>query len=238
MKKLYTILLIIVMTFVIAACGAGAEIDKNCRTIVNGDYHTLPSSTDCWALFIGDTEDHGLYLSIYDDAAGNPCVEGKVTFLDETTIKIAVDEDLYEDLPADGWVCDGKTLEMTYSKTPSYIILTNNDISVEFGVNQNIATKLITEGDEGITTLEYEDGLLKMKGSIYFDVEEWRDGTYEFKVPEDFKFVDWALGNDLMEAEEFVEFVKSNKGLAIDMHVVGDELVACGTVDEQVSFFS
>ena len=72
------------------------------------------------------------YLSIYDNEAGNPGVEGKIDFIDGSSLIVKIDPDYYEELPSAKWKSDGKTLEVKYMKTDKGIELKNNDATVSF----------------------------------------------------------------------------------------------------------
>lgn len=237
MKKLFLVLLTIAVIIAMTACGQ-SDVDKEKAEQISGSYKIMSDSEDnnYWALFIGD-DDAGLYLTIYDDAAGNPGVEGVVTYLDDTKITVAVRDDLYEELPSDKWECDGKTLEMTYEKTPYGITLTNNNASVNFGSELSLATKYPADDSEGLTSIEYDGGMLFMEGSVFYENGEWTEGSFQCSVPEGFEFTDWALGHEEMSADEFIEFIKTDeaKGLVIEMSLVGNELDTCGVCQENAS---
>ena len=82
-----------------------------------------------WHLSIDSKEK---YLSIYDNEAGNPGVEGKIDFIDGSSLIVKIDSDYYEELPSAKWKSDGKTLEVKYMKTDKGIELKNNDAIVSF----------------------------------------------------------------------------------------------------------
>lgn len=240
MKKIIAAVLII-LVIVGGYISTHPSIDRTLEDELNGVYRIMSDSENngYWGLFIGDTNSK-FSLSLYDAEAGNPGVEGKVTYLDETTIKIKVDPDYYEELPSGKWECDGKTLELAYEMTPYGIILTNNGDSVEFGRESSLATRLKTEKCPGIESIEFRDGKLIMTGSVFFENDDWKDGTFEYVVPDGFEFADWALGHDQMNAKEFVKFVKSDeaKGLVIEISANGDELSSCGVCEQNASMLS
>lgn len=82
-----------------------------------------------WHLHI-DSKDK--CFSIYDNEAGNPGVEGKIDFIDGSSLIVEIDPDYYEELPCGRWKSDGKTLEVKYMKTDKGIDLENNGKTVSF----------------------------------------------------------------------------------------------------------
>jgi hypothetical protein len=78
----------------------------------------------------GETYDY--YMTIYDNGAGNPGIEGPITFLDNKSLTIKVDFDLYEATPAD-WKLGEDTLDLEYSYTDDgHLILENSGSKAEF----------------------------------------------------------------------------------------------------------
>lgn len=82
-----------------------------------------------WHLSIDSKEK---YLSIYDNGAGNPGVEGKINFIDGSSLIVKIDPDYYEELPSGKWKSDGETLEVKYKKTDEGIELENNGKTLTF----------------------------------------------------------------------------------------------------------
>lgn len=82
-----------------------------------------------WHLSIDSKEK---YLSIYDNEAGNPGVEGKIDFIDGSSLIVKIDPDYYEALPSAKWKSDGETLEVKYMKTDRGIELENNGKVISF----------------------------------------------------------------------------------------------------------
>lgn len=121
----------------LSACGADASVDKDIAAQLAGDYQVTGLEDNYWHLYIGLEEDTAI-LSIYDNAAGNPGVEGEMVLLDDAHIKLKYDKDLYEALPADGWQLSGDYLEMTYSLEDDRLTLTNNDVSLTFVWEESI----------------------------------------------------------------------------------------------------
>lgn len=71
--------------------------------------------------------DYGPYLSIYDCEAGNPGVEGYISYIDERNITVLIDYWYYEEMPKANWAEEDLVLELQYELTDDGIILTNGD---------------------------------------------------------------------------------------------------------------
>lgn len=139
MRKVLEIV-ISLMLVIAFACGC-SDAGNRYLDEITGEYEvSVEESSDqnvgeWWHLSIIDDDEYGEYLSIYDVEAGNPGVEGKITSIDDSTITINIDPDLYEQLPTDKWKCDGKTLTLDYAKAGDGIELTNNGTTVKFREN-------------------------------------------------------------------------------------------------------
>lgn len=92
-----------------------------------------------WHLYIGQDEESGDWnLSIYDNEAGNPGVEGPVTDMQENSnksgiITIEIDQDYYDELPSYKWITENdEFLTIEYKLTKNGIELTNNGTTIQF----------------------------------------------------------------------------------------------------------
>lgn len=121
----------------LSACSSAASVDPACRERIAGDYQVTGLEDNYWHLYISPEKDRNLF-SIYDNAAGNPGVEGEMVLLDDSHIKLKYDKDLYEALPSDEWQLSGDYLEMTYSLEDDRLTLTNNDVSLVFVWEESI----------------------------------------------------------------------------------------------------
>lgn len=142
MKKT-TAIIILLIFIIIVACGCGDRgdtggVNDEALTKLIGDYDVSVEESfdknvgEWWHLSIIDNDEYGKCLSIYDAQAGNPGVEGTITFLDDSTMEIAIDPDYYDDLPTYEWECDGKTLLLEYVRTDDGIELTNKGTTIKF----------------------------------------------------------------------------------------------------------
>lgn len=131
------------LTAVMTACGSSGDVDSEALKAISGEYQAKgiynkefnEYDGSYWHLSIipSGTYDHeNDYLSIYDNSAGNPGVEGDISYLDSEKLKVRIDTDYYEELPDGDWECDGETLELSYQKTDEGIVLTNNGKDVLF----------------------------------------------------------------------------------------------------------
>ena len=138
MKKLISILISISMILVIASCSSGVSDFSSYINDIAGDYQIRTTDSaeatddDYWHLSIYEDEELGPYLSIYDNLAGNPGVEGIITEINDTDITVQIDPDYYDQLPSYDWQDSGDTLEISYKITDEGIILTNNDTALRF----------------------------------------------------------------------------------------------------------
>ena len=110
------------------------NVDESVFADISGDYQVVETDEigNWWHLYIGKSDDIPYYMSIYDNAAGNPGVAGLVTELNDTSLTIEIDRDLFEELPA-GWsVTNDTTLTLEYSCDEDSITFTNNHLPVVF----------------------------------------------------------------------------------------------------------
>lgn len=139
-KRIVAAIMICMMMLCLLACAKIDEsIDESAAGTVLGEYQAADGSdTDPWwhLSIIYDEEDR-LYLSIYDNGAGNPGIEGPVVLLDDEQIAIEYDEDYYEQMPSEKWKTDGKYLIMSYSLTGERITLSNGGADADFEKEQH-----------------------------------------------------------------------------------------------------
>lgn len=109
MKKFTFLLICVLGISLLAACGNQGSVDDEIFSSLIGEYQVVAQENDNHELSVGGwwhlsvLDEEGPYLSIYDNEAGNPGVEGKVVALDESNIKIETDPDLTDELPAFEW---------------------------------------------------------------------------------------------------------------------------------------
>ena len=139
MKRRFAIILVLLLAVsMITACGS-KDIDREALVLANGEYQAVEVDDpddyigSWWHLSIlEDDYEYGDYLTIYDNEAGNPGVEGKIVLIDDKNIKVKIDPNYYDQLPSGQWKDSGEYLELTYERTPDGIILTNNGKSIRF----------------------------------------------------------------------------------------------------------
>ena len=142
MKRIFVIIIALLLTAsMFVSCGSN-DIDREILARVTGEYQAVEVDDpddyigSWWHLSIlEDDSEYGDYLTIYDNAAGNPGVEGKIVSLDDKSIKIIIDPDYYDELPSGQWKDSGKYLELTYERTFDGIILANNGKSIRFDLD-------------------------------------------------------------------------------------------------------
>lgn len=119
---------------------ADRSIDKNYYTDLCGDYQAVEQLAGneedhvggWWHLYIGEGDDGKEYLSIYDNEAGNPGVEGEIVTLNENIITININDEYYEEMPSSHWKEEGGRLVLNYGLTGSGVEITNNGYTVMF----------------------------------------------------------------------------------------------------------
>lgn len=137
-KKWIALMITAIMIFSVACVNSG-ESDKEAAKAVIGEYQVVANESDnddeyvgtWWHLSILE-EDDMLMMSIYDNEAGNPGIEGEVTSIDDKHISLKYDPDYFDELPCGIWSVDGDYLETDYELTADGIKLTNNDFTLTF----------------------------------------------------------------------------------------------------------
>ena len=103
------------------------DIDMEELKTLIGDYRAEEGGTveDWWHLMITEEfEGKGPYLSVYDAGAGNPGFEGRIMYLKKGIVIVEIDEDLFEQMPAD-WQTEGegKYAILDYRKSGDDVVL-------------------------------------------------------------------------------------------------------------------
>ena len=148
MKKYIIVLIAAIISLAMLVSCSNTEavkdyvpVDEAALAQIVGDYQAVEFDNGVdddyiggyWHLTIlADNEEYGNYLTIHDNEAGNPGVEGEIVSTDDSNIVIKIDPDYYDQLPCGRWKDSGEYLEMTYVKTDDGIELTNNEYTVEF----------------------------------------------------------------------------------------------------------
>ena len=139
MKRYFVIIMVLLLTAVMFASCGSSDIDRDELICAIGEYQAVEVDDPddyiggWWHLSIlEDDYEYGDYLSIYDNEAGNPGVEGEIVFFDDKNIKVKIDPDYYDELPSGEWKDSGRYLELTYERISDGIILTNNEKSIRF----------------------------------------------------------------------------------------------------------
>lgn len=115
-----------------------SDVDGAMLESISGEYQVVEEGSEAdsigywWHLSIYNDVDKGPYLSIYDNSAGNPGVEGRIFALDDSNIKVKCDSDLTEEMPSDKWKQDGDYLKLKYEVKGNSIFLENSDRIIEF----------------------------------------------------------------------------------------------------------
>ena len=145
-RRLAPIVMVLLLVAVLSGCANGdnKEVDQEALKTIAGEYQAVEKNVDksaaegyvgnWWHLSIQEknADTKKPHLSIYDDSAGNPGVEGNIIYLDGEKVIVEIDPDYYEELPSAMWKCDDKTLEVSYEIRKNDIVLTNNKEEISF----------------------------------------------------------------------------------------------------------
>lgn len=159
MKKLAMVLLCISLIFALFGCQGKQKMEKTSTQDIQastetstqefakndmegyfeelrGEYQAEESGEDTdqyvgdyWHLDIAKNHKKP-YFSLYDNAAGNPGVEGDIIHLSKDRMVIKINQDLYEGLPGD-WEDEGKTIAISYEKKGNLLFLKNHQTTVK-----------------------------------------------------------------------------------------------------------
>lgn len=133
-KMLCNLFLLCMFTMLAAGCSR-SYVDRSAFENLAGDYPVVETEAvgGWWHLYIGKSDDIPCYFSIYDAGAGNPGVSGEIISLDDTSLSIRIDQDMFENLPAE-WTLTGDNafLTLEYTCEGNLLTLTNNHLPVVF----------------------------------------------------------------------------------------------------------
>lgn len=133
-KKAITLFAVLTLLAVLSAgCNQKSDpVDADAFASVKGEYQCIEKDINYMHLSISDDfEEFPYHLSIYDNAAGNPGVEGEIIHMDDSVITIQIDMDLFDEMPP-GWQEDEETLTMGYHLENDGIVLGNQGVDVRF----------------------------------------------------------------------------------------------------------
>lgn len=213
------------------------SIDQHYTDALLGEYQVAGNDTDgddfvgsWWHLSIRNTENDELELSIYDNEAGNPGIQGKVLCLNDKEIVIEYDPDYYEELPSSKWKLHGKRLSMTYQLTDDGIILTNNKKSINFSREWETITYAghwMAPDSYELKDINITDTTLELKGWIHDPVGDWIEGEHVFELSEDCDYNECLIAGEYVEKEKFLKALH-NKNAAhsvVEVDVEGDKAI-------------
>ena len=141
-KKIRILVIIAILAFALCYAKTGHfRTNLSMLKVLEGEYR--PTDEDLsWMILIIDpnggmmmSDGIGVpYLTIYDDEAGNPGVEGKIIRLNKDTITIKIAFGYYAFLPDSDWktTASDSRLEMHYKISNNKLILENNGKEMGF----------------------------------------------------------------------------------------------------------
>lgn len=227
-RKIIAFLAIISTVLMLACCGKTdtISIDEKCRAEIAGDYQVTGLEDNYWHLYIS-AEDEPV-LSIYDNAAGNPGIEGPIVKLDESTIRIRYDTDLYEALPSDQWRLDGKYLELGYERNDDSLTLTNHGAAVVFQKEPEwnvLCSNWRSENEKELAQFEIKDETVFLKGWVYDDAKaEWSQLELNLELADDCIYNDVVVSQQVIEKPEFLALLDRDEAAdtVLELDVLGD----------------
>lgn len=214
MSKKALICIMAAFMLIMSACAVQKEIDKACYEKLTGDYQAVEQASDndeeyvgaWWHLYIGESESGTEYLTIYDNGAGNPGVEGDIITLNQTDIVISYDEELFEQLPSGLWeVSDGR-LAMGYDLTDRGIELTNNGHTILFkkeGLPEVVSGHWKSEDSKCLDKILFENDQVCIEGWNMNDDGIWDDVPTSFFLAYNCTYVDNYNGGGVVSQEDF-----------------------------------
>lgn len=227
----------------LTACGADTSVgvDKDIAAQLAGDYQVTGLEDNYWHLYIGLEEDTAI-LSIYDNAAGNPGVEGELVTLDESHIKLKYDKDLYEALPSAEWQLSGNDLEMTYAIDGDSLTLTNSDVSLIFqreAEQKIICANWNSDAENTLDSFVMDEETITLSGWVYDPLNDgWSETELSFEIAEDCIYNDCVSQWLTISPEEFRTLLDSDESAntVLELDVLGSAVEEVRLTEPDNSF--
>lgn len=232
-KKMLAAVLICLLAVCFCACTKVEEhVDESAARAILGEYQAAEDSgTDgWWHLSIGYNDEDSLYLSIYDNEAGNPGVEGPIVSLGDSQIAIEYDEEYYEQLPSDKWKTDGKYLIMDYSLDDERITLSNSGGDAVFAKEPDeytVSGHWRSPNSDELEEVIIDDDTITLKGWQRSTLtKEWINEESTYKLAEDCIFNDVYFEREVVSKDKFEEQLerKDAEYIVIEIDMIGDEV--------------
>lgn len=249
-KKVFLLIacLIMVASCLLTACGSKGNSESNTGdpfdetdlangTIesISGDYQAVEqgdSGSDkyvagYWHLYIGENDEKKPFLSIYDNGAGNPGVEGLIVDLTKDSMTIEVDPDMYEELPSAKWELDDGKLELTYEITVDSILLTNHKFTVTFmqeGISKTIGCRWKSQDPQSLRSISFENEQVYLEGWICDSEQNYSEENISYWLSPNCMFFDDYFEHEEMDQEGFAKLLerKDLSDAVIEMDMVDD----------------
>lgn len=245
-RALTVILMCLLMLCLCACTKIDKSIDDAAAQKIIGEYQAADDSgiDEWWHLSICWDDEDRLYLSIYDNSAGNPGIEGPVVSLDNEQIAMEYDDDYYDKLPSDKWKTDGKYLIMSYSLSEEGITLSNKNADAVFAKEPDMYT--ISGHWRAPNSDELEDviianGTITLKGwQRSTKTREWTNEEKTYVLADDCIFNDMYFEREVIPQDKFQEQLKRKDAeyMVIELDMIGEEVSEVRLVEPDESYLT
>ena len=244
-NNIVTALLICMLMFCFCGCTKiDKTIDESAVKDLLGEYQGVDSAgTDgWWHLSISYNDEDSLYLSIYDNEAGNPGIEGPVVSLHESQIAIEYDKDYYEQLPSDKWKTEGKYLIMNYSLSRKGITLSNGGGDAVFAKEPEqytISGHWRSPNSDELEDVIIGDGSITLKGwQRSTKTREWVNEEKNYKLADDCIFNDCYFERQCVSKDRFKAQLKREDAeyMVLELDITGDRVTEVRLAEPDESY--
>ncbi len=206
------------------------KIDESILQAISNEYQADDEDASYWHLYIGENEEDKAFFSIYDNAAGNPGVEGEIVSLTDSSLVIKVDQDMFEALPSSQWELSKDKLELTYELLEDGIRLTNHETAVIFkkeGACKTILCRWQSENPQSLRNISFENEQVYLEGWIGMSDGNWIEENVSFWMDPDCEFIDDCFEHSSIDQDAFLKLLdrKDAADTVIELDMVDDYLI-------------
>lgn len=243
-RTLISILICMMMLCLCACTKIDKTIDESAVKTIIGEYQAAADSgiDEWWHLSIGYNDEDNLYLSIYDNSAGNPGIEGPIVSLNSEQIAIEYDDDYYEQLPSDKWKTDGEYLIMNYSLSEEGITLSNGGADAVFAKEPDsytISGHWRAPNSDELEDVIIANGSITLKGWQRSTLtKEWVNEEKTYNFADDCIFNDMFFEWQVVPQDKFQEQLKRKDAeyMVLELDMIGDEVSEVRLVEPDESY--
>ena len=244
-KRTVTAILICLLMICLCTCTEIEEsIDEAAAQTVLGEYQAADDSDidEWWHLSINYNDEDSLYLSIYDNSAGNPGIEGPIVLLDDGQIAIEYDNDYFDQLPSSKWKTDGKYLIMNYSLIREGITLSNGGADAVFAKEPDsytISGHWRSPNSDELENIIIANGNITLKGwQRNTKTREWTNAEKTYDLADDCIFNDMYFERQIISQDSFQEQLKRKDAeyMVLELDIIGDKVSEVRLVEPDESY--